>query len=268
MADDVLTLEIEQILANRYQPRQAWEEEELDSLAASIRSVGLIHPPIVRPIGDGRYELIAGERRLRACRRLGHKHIPVHVRHSSHSASAEAALVENLQRVDLNPIEVARALRRLVTEFGLKQEQLAERVGKKRSTVANYLRVLTLPHSIQEALEARSLSMGHAKAILALAEPEAQHQLFNKILQEEMTVREAELWASKESAPPKPENKRPKLPSPDLFFYQDLEERLQSHLGTKVKINPKGKGGTILIDYYSLDDLDRALEAMGVDEER
>lgn len=256
---------IENIIANPYQPRQALEEDELDSLAASIRSVGLIHPPIVRQTGDERYELIAGERRFRACVRLGMQQIPVHVKKSTHSHSAEAALIENLQRVDLNPMEVARAFQRLIKQFGLKQEKLAERVGKKRSTVANYLRLLTLSKAIQEAVEGGEISMGHAKAILSLNKDADREELLKKIIDEGLSVRSAEHWVSEVSAPPKAK-KKPKAFTPDLFFFQDLEDRLQNHLGTKVKLTRQGKSGRITIDYHSLDDLDRLIEVIGLEE--
>lgn len=250
--------------ANPYQPRDECEKEGLESLAASIKAVGLIHPPMVRPTADGRYQLIAGERRFRACCLLGMKKVPVLIRDVSHSASAEAALVENVQRVDLNPMEVARALKKLMQQFSFKQEELAHRVGKKRSTVANYLRLLTLPENIQESVECNEISMGHAKAILSLDHVEDRHALHDKIVHEQMTVRAAEEWVNKSQEKPKPKKKHPYRQ--DLFFIQDLEERLQRHFGTKVTVQARANGGKICIDYHDLDDLDRVIEAIGLAE--
>lgn len=262
-AGEIREIPVDQIEASPYQPRDECEKEALDSLAASITSVGLIHPPMVRPYGEDRYQLIAGERRFRACCLLGMKKIPVMIRDACHLASAEAALVENIQRVDLNPMEVARALKKLMLQFEFKQEELAKRVGKKRSTVANYLRLLTLPENIQESVETNVISMGHAKAILSLDHVEDRHSLHEQIVSENMTVRAAEDWVNKSQEKPKPKKKKTAY-RPDLFFIQDLEDRLQQHLGSAVKVQAQGNKGKLVIDYHDLDDLDRILEVIGL----
>lgn len=167
--DEFKQISIEHIRVNPYQPRREFKEEELRELAQSIRSVGLIHPPLVRPVPHSSfYELISGERRFKAAQLAGFTTIPVYIRHISDPISAQAALIENMQRSDLNPLEIAFALKALMMEFELTQEELANKIGKKRSTIANFLRLLTLPEKIRESLSKESISMGHAKAILGL----------------------------------------------------------------------------------------------------
>lgn len=191
--DQLLEVSIDKIRVNPYQPRRGFNPEELEELAQSIRSVGLIHPPLVRYIPQEEcYELISGERRFRASQIAGKTKIPVFIRHSTHSISAQAALIENIQRVDLNPLEIAKALKKLIEDFGLSQDQLAQKIGKKRSTVANYLRLLSLPQTIQHSLSGALITMGHAKAILALEEGDKQALLHELILRDDLSVREAE----------------------------------------------------------------------------
>lgn len=257
----LLVVAVDKILVNPYQPRRHFALGELEELASSIKAVGLIHPPLVRPLEDGvSFELVSGERRFRASQLAGMKEIPVLVRQSSHEISAQAALIENIQRVDLNPLEVSKALRKLIEQFGYQQDVLAERLGKKRSTVSNYLRLLGLPKNIQDSVSSEVISMGHAKAILALEGFEKQNLLHELIIRDELTVREAEEAALRIAE----KEKKKKLVFTNRDFYlEGLAEKVQEKLGTKVTIQGKGKKGRISIDYYSLDDLDRLLALFG-----
>ncbi len=261
--DELLEIELEQILVNPFQPRREFDKEQLLELANSISEIGLIHPPAVRQTNDGKYELISGERRFRAAQLAGLKKIPVILKKGTDAFSAQAALVENVQRVDLNPLEVAKALRKLMQQFGLNQETLAEKIGKKRSTVANYLRLLGLPKQIQAGISIGSLTMGHAKVILSLPNEEQQVYLYDRIKQEELTVRQTETIANKML---NKEGKTPLKYETRNFYLEELSERLQRKLGTKVHIQSMGKKGRISINYYNLDDLDRLLALLGVQE--
>jgi ParB family chromosome partitioning protein len=253
---------VEAICASPYQPRSRFDEEELEELAASIQEVGLLQPPLVRQKEEGRYELIAGERRLRACQLAGLKVIPVWVRCAAEEAAARASLIENLQRVDLNAIEVAKALKRLGEEFGMTQHEVAQSVGKKRSTVSNFLRLLTLPQSIQEAVASDQISMGHAKAILSLEDPLQQISLLRTVIDKQLTVHESEKLAVQWQSAPRP---KARAVTRD-FFLEDLSKKIEQHLGAKVSIQATGQGrkGTICVHYANLDDLDRLLEKLGV----
>lgn len=261
--EEVCEVAVEKIKVNPFQPRGHFSQDELEELAASIQAVGLIHPPVVRPLpGTDAYELISGERRLRASQIAGLAKIPVLIRQTTHSLSAQAALIENIQRVDLNPLEIAKALRTLSEQFGLNQEELGHRVGKKRSTVANYLRLLTLPKSIQESISEASITMGHAKAILSMEGFEKQMLLHELILRDGLTVRQAEEAAQRLSEKAKKQSLAYETRD---FYLEQLAEKIQHKLGTKVSIQGKGKRGRISIDYYNLDDLDRLLELLGVE---
>lgn len=261
-ASEVCEIEVHKIDVNPFQPRRHFAHADLEELASSIVAVGLIHPPVVRPKNDGTYELISGERRFRAAQLAGLSKIPVLVRSSSNSISAQAALIENIQRVDLNPIEVAQALRSLIEQFGFNQDDLAQRIGKKRSTVANYLRLLSLPKNIQESVTNETISMGHAKAILSLQGFEKQNLLHELIMRDDLTVREAEEAALRIAEKAK---KQTLVYATRDFYLEQLAERIQQKLGTKVMIQGKGKRGRICIDYYNLDDLDRLLALFGVE---
>lgn len=264
-SDELKHLSLEQIRMNPYQPRREFAAEELEELAQSIRTVGLLHPPLVRSLPEaGVYELVSGERRYRAAQMASLQVIPVYVRLAGDAVSAQAALIENIQRVDLNPLEIARALKRLSVEFGLTQERLAEQIGKKRSTLANYLRLLSLPTMIQESLYKGFITMGHAKAILVLEQEEKQVLLHEMILRDELNVRETERAAQRISN--KHEKRKPEGKAPD-FFLGDLANRMRERLGTQVSIQGEGEKGKITIDYYSLDDLDRLLNLFGIGEE-
>ena len=259
---EIREIELIRIQVNPFQPRKTFATLELEELKDSILSVGLIHPPAVRCLGNGFYEIISGERRFRASKLANLTKIPVVVHSSTDRLSMEAALIENIQRVDLNPLEISKALKSLSTEFGIGQEELGKRVGKKRSTVTNYLRLLTLPKNIQDSVMTEEISMGHAKAILSLENFDKQNLLHELILRDDLSVREAEAAAVRISE--KSKNKKLVYVSRD-FFLEQLAEKIQKKLGTKVFIQGKGKKGRIMIDYYNLDDLDRLLNHFGVD---
>lgn len=263
--DELKHVNLSQIRVNPYQPRREFNPEDLEDLAQSIRSVGILHPPLVRPLPNGEgYELISGERRFRAAQLVSLPTIPVYIRTTSYSISAQAALIENIQRVDLNALEIARALKRLMQEFGLTQDQLALQLGKKRSTLANYLRLLTLPLPIQESIAKDLMTMGHAKAILALEQEDKQMLLHEMILRDDLNVREAEQAAQRISEKAK---KQQLTYIPRDFYLEQIADKIREKLGTKVLIQAKGKKGRISIDYYNLDDLDRLLVLFGVKEE-
>lgn len=252
---------VDQIDPCPYQPRRIFEETEIQQLAESIKELGLIQPMVVRQAQSGRYELIAGERRWRACQQAGIATVAVIVRSDSDAEAASAALVENIQRVDLNAMEVAEALQRLMQQENLSQEKLAEKVGKKRSTVANFLRLLQLPEKVQWAVAAGKISMGHAKVILSVDGQRKQEALYTKIMCRGLSVREAECAALQMC-----DKKLPKqrvLPLGQDEHLIALADALQKKLGTKVKITGS-KSGKIAVEYYSLDDLDRILEKLDV----
>jgi ParB family chromosome partitioning protein len=263
--EEIQEVDVNSITVNPYQPRREFSPEELEGLAQSIRSVGLLHPPLVRPLPESdSYEIISGERRYRAACLVGMKRISVIVRSVSCSLSAQAALIENIQRVDLNPLEIAKALQQLMLEFNLTQDQLSQRIGKKRSTVANYLRLLSLPKNIQDSVSQGCISMGHAKAILAVEDLEKQQFLHESILRNQLSVRETEEAAFRIG---KKTKKWTMNDVPRDFYLEQLAEKIQQKLGTKVLIQGQGKRGRILIHYYSLDDLDRVLSMLDVSHE-
>lgn len=265
MSQQELICEVEwdSIRVSPFQPRRIFSEEELEELAASIKEVGLIQPPVVRRIMNRDkllyFELIAGERRWRAAKKAGLSRLNVIVRESNEEDAAKATLIENLQRVDLDPIETALAFKRLIDIFRMTQEEVAEQVGKKRSTVANYLRLLSLPKDIQEGISKGSITMGHAKAILSLDNQTLQDSLHQMILNQNLTVREAE----KESTHLSKEIKKRPSPSKKEIHLRKIEERLQERFGTKVALEQsEKKGGKLVLYYYNLDDLDRLMNLL------
>lgn len=263
-AEKLMEVPLDLIEVNRYQPRRNFSSEELHELAQSIKAVGLIHPPVVRPIEDSKsYELISGERRFRACQLAGLSSIKVVVRETSAITSAHAALIENIQRVDLNPIEIAKAYRRLIDEFGLSQEKLAETTGKKRSTVANYIRLLGLPKNIQDAIERDEITMGHAKAILSLDGFDKQNLLLEIVLRDNLNVRDTEEAAGRLAE--KAKKKELVYVNRDIYL-EHLSHKIEQKLGTKTSIQGSGKQGRITVHYYNLDDLDRLLQIFGVEQ--
>jgi ParB family chromosome partitioning protein len=255
----VMTVPVSQIKPGRYQPRQDIDEAALKELADSIKSKGVIQPLIVRPIAHGVYELVAGERRWRAAQAAGLAEVPVLVRALSDQETLEYSLIENLQRDDLNPIEEARGYARLMEEFSYSQEQLAERLGKDRSTVANALRVLKLPEEIQRAVRRGTLSQGHAKVLAGLEDRQRQLALFGKAVAEHLSVRQLEALVGA-TALPRPARRR-RGADPHLAA---LEDALRTKLGTKVTLLGRKKGGRVIIEYFSTEDLARLLELLGV----
>jgi ParB family chromosome partitioning protein len=251
----ITEIELDRIVPNEYQPRKVFDDEKLKELAASIKEQGVIQPIIVHRAGSG-YELIAGERRWRASRLAGLKTIPALVKEATKRELLEMALIENIQREDLNALEAAEAYKRLQDEFKLTQEDLARRVGKERSTVTNFLRILHLPKEIKQDLASGAISMGHAKALLSLERSRDQIQAAALIVKKGLSVREAESLASRLKNPPKERKIRQ---SQEL---KSLEEKLKKKLGTKVSISSRSRGGRIVIEYYSTEELDRILEMM------
>lgn len=250
------------IVVNPYQPRRDFNQEELEAMAQSIRSVGILHPPLVRPLPNSNlYELISGERRYRAAQLANLETIPVYIRKVEYSLSAQAALIENVQRVDLNSLEIAKALKRLIDDFDVSQEELSSRIGKKRSTVSNYLRLLSLPPMIQESIRKEFISMGHAKAILSLDKEDKQALLHELILRDDLSVREAEKAAARISEKIR---KQQIHHVPRDFHLDQIAEKIRERLGTKVSIQSNGKRGRISFDYYNFDDLERLLNILGI----
>lgn len=256
-------LKISDIKPNRFQPRRIFREEQLAELMRSIREKGVIQPVIVRRAGPG-YELIAGERRLRASQQLGLERIPALVRQVSDQESLEIAIVENLQREDLNPLEEARGYQELAQKFGLTQEQVAQKVGRDRSTVANSLRLLALPGEIQQMIESGRLSAGHARALLAVSDRRRQLSLAQLIAAKGLSVREAEALARGEA--PAKGGRREARPGRSLDQHlANIQNEIQRALGTRVRLVPQGKAkGKIEVEYYSAGDLERILGKLNI----
>jgi ParB family chromosome partitioning protein len=256
---DYFVCPIERIQHAQGQPRQYFDAERLEELAASIREQGLVQPLVVRPGREGMFILVAGERRWRAAQQAGLHEVPVVIRNVSDVEAFEMALVENLQREDLNPVEEAESYRRLVEEHGYTQEQLADRLGRDRSTVANSLRLLKLPEPVQQALIAGAVSPGHARALLALDKPTQQREALRRILAQGLSVRSVEALVKTMQRPPS----SAKPHAPPSANVKDLEERLRRALKTQVRLVTTHKDkGRIEIPFSSLDELDRLLEVL------
>lgn len=251
--------DVKQIHPNRYQPRVKFSDDELDSLARSIKEQGVIQPLLVRNAPNG-YELITGERRLRAAKRAGLSQVPVIVQSVSDAELLEMSIVENVQRQDLNPLEEAEAYHRLITEFRLTQDQTAERVGKSRSAIANFLRLRQLPESIKAYIADGTLSMGHARALLGVETAAQQNAAFRAVVSKGLSVRETERLVKRIKA----EKKKPDKPAmdSDQRYYLNLAEELSRHFGTQVNIKRHGTKGTVEIRFYNDDDLDRVLSLL------
>lgn len=266
----VVYLRVEDIRPGAHQPRRGFDEDRLEELAASIREHGVVQPVVVRPVAEGGYELVAGERRWRASARAGLRVIPAVIRELSDRETLEVGLIENLQREDLEPLEEAAAYRTLIEEFDLTQEELAQRVGKSRSVITNSLRLLTLPEAIKGYLGEGQLSAGHARALLGLEDEEIMLAVAHRVVERGLSVRQTEelVRASKERETARAAveevgagGKREES-DPVQLWLKDLEGQLRDALGTKVMIKGKGERGRIVIEYFASEDLERIAEAI------
>jgi len=253
---------VKSIQPNPYQPRTHWDQEKLQELADSIRANGIIQPIIVRAMAGG-YEIIAGERRFRAAQMIGKDTVPALVRQTTDEEMLEIALVENIHRSDLNPIDRAKAYQRYISTFSLTQQEAADKLGENRSVIANFMRILDLPKDIKDMLASGQLTMGHARALLALPNDEARRKLANRALAGRLNVRDIERAVKGLLTPKFNDVKGGNGKSSHIV---DLETRLKQQIGTKVSIdtNKTGQRGKIVIEFYNLDDFDRITEKLGV----
>lgn len=254
----IFNLAVEDIIANPFQPRQSFKDQALIELADSIKEHGILQPLIASPNSCGKYDLIAGERRLRAAKLIGFKTVPTVIRSASNLEKLELALIENIQREDLNPIEYAQALNRLVSEFNLTQQELSKRIGKNRSSVANILRYLELPTEIQDSLKQREISQGQAKVLLSLPDSTSQINLWQKIKTNKLTVRQSEDNARQLKVKVSGYTRA----GPDANILA-LEQQIESALGTKVKIDGRLNKGRLTIEYYSVEELNNLVKQLG-----
>lgn len=252
-------VKITKVEPNRDQPRKNFDEDALLELAESIKQFGLLQPILVQE-RDDYYEIIAGERRWRAAKLAGLKEVPVIIKHLTEQEIVEISLIENIQRENLNPIEEAQAYKRLLTEFNLKQDEVAERVSKSRTAVTNSMRLLKLCDDVQQMVIDEMLSTGHARALLSIEDPKQQYTIAQKIFDEKLSVRDVEKLVKNMNKPAKPK----KITEKNLeVFYQDIEEKLKQVLGTKVSVVSKDNGaGKIEIEFYNNEDLDRFTELL------
>lgn len=256
-------VKITMVEPNRKQPRKNFDEDTLQELSDSIRQFGLIQPILVQDRKD-HYEIIAGERRWRAAKMAGLKEVPVIIRDYSEQEIMEISLIENIQREDLNPIEEAQAYKRLLEEFHLKQDEVAERVSKSRAAVTNSIRLLKLSDEVQQMVIDDMISTGHARALLAIDNPEEQYTLAQKIFDEKLSVRDVEKMVKNLHKPVKATKKESADDKTMEAIYLDIEEKLKTRLSTKVTVTSKGEGtGKIEIEFYSHEDLDRLMDMMG-----
>ncbi len=255
--DGTLMVKLSKVEPNREQPRKNFDEDSLQELAESLKQFGMLQPILVQNRGDY-YEIIAGERRWRAAKIAGLKEVPVIVRELTDQEIVEISLIENIQREDLNPIEEAQAYKRLLTEFHLKQDEVAERVSKSRTAVTNSMRLLKLCDEVQKMVVDDMISTGHARALISIEDPEEQYLIAQKIFDEKLSVREVEKLVKDLHKPPKP----PKEENKTLqALYQEISERLKQSLSTKVSVSAKQNGaGKIEIEFYNHEDLERLLE--------
>jgi ParB family chromosome partitioning protein len=254
-------IDIDRILPNSHQPRKNFDEDALNELADSIREHGVVQPVVVRPLDDGFFQLIAGERRWRASQRAGLYRIPAVVREAGEHAALELALIENLQREDLNPIEEAQAYERLISDFGLTQEDVSRRVGKNRATIANMLRLLRLPAEVQQWLRENRLSTGHAKALLSLSDSNAILESARKIIQGNYSVRQAEMLVSRYTANGGVKEDAAAAETEDPNVTAAIHA-LEQVLGTKVTVHESGGKGKLEIHFYSLEEMNRLYEGL------
>jgi ParB family chromosome partitioning protein len=257
-----LDISLDQIDRNPFQTRSQVNDELLSELAASITSNGVVQPILVRPLANGRFQLIAGERRWRASRLAGKTTIPAILRQVSDEQAMEITIVENLQRADLNPMEQARAFERLSREFHMTQEQMAHRTGKDRASVANFLRLLRLPSAVQTRVESGELSFGHARTLLAFEHAEEMEKAAQRIVDRSLSVRQTETYVQSLLHPEKAANKDPKPVPPIDPNVREVQERLQRALGLKVQIQDQNGRGKVIIEYARLEDFDSLLEQL------
>jgi ParB family transcriptional regulator, chromosome partitioning protein len=258
-------ISIDEIETNPFQPRQHFDQEALRELSESIKVHGIIQPITVRQLSQHQFQLISGERRFQASRLAGLKSIPAYVRSANDQQMLEMALIENIQRENLNPIEISLSYQRLISECNLKQEELGERVGKNRSTVTNYLRLLKLPPDIQIALRDNKISMGHARAIINIDSADSQLYIFKKTLSEDLSVRKVEELAREVMTKKQSDEKiKPEAAPSESKEINHLQSRLSSHFGTKVSVKSDGKKGDIRIPFLSVEDLNRILDILKV----
>lgn len=252
---------ITKVEPNREQPRKNFDEDALQELADSIKQYGIIQPILVQD-RKTYYEIIAGERRWRAAKLAGLKEVPVIIREFTEQEIVEIALIENIQRQDLNPIEEAQAYKRLLTEFNLKQDEVAERVSKSRTAVTNSMRLLKLCDEVQQMIIDDMISTGHARALISIEDPEQQYTIAQKVFDEKLSVRDVEKLVKNLGKPEKP--KKEKIEDKSLeVIYKDVEEKLKQNLGTKVELTSKGNGaGKIEIEFYNHDDLERLIDLL------
>lgn len=262
--ENMLLINLDKIKTNPYQPRKDFEESELNELAESIKQKGVIQAVTVRKLDEGTYELISGERRLRAARLAGLDKIPAYIIEANTKEDIlEIALIENLQRSDLNPIEIAEAYKKLITECSLTQESVAERVGKSRSSVTNTLRLLTLPEEIQHSIRKGEITEGHARALLSLENDVERLLLWKKILAENLSVRRVEEFSKQKKAKKSSgtSKKSSYIDSQNQAEIKFLEEKFMEHFGTRVRLIPRSpSSGKIEIEYYTAEDLERIIE--------
>ena len=248
-----LEVDIESIRPNPKQPRSIFDDSELSELAASIKEIGILQPPVVRKVGENQYELIMGERRLRASKLAGLSRIPVIIRETSDNELLREALIENIHRSNLNALEEAAAYNQMLSDFGLTHDELAQRVGKSRPVITNTLRLLNLPPSVQKKLASGAISAGHARALLGLTDPNEIERIANKIVSEGLSVRATEELILVNGGGKKSSSKKSGASS--LGKYQELEEKIGDALDTRVKIKGGSKGGKILIEFADSQDL-------------
>ena len=256
-------VKITRVEPNREQPRKNFDEDALQELADSIKQYGLLQPILVQDRKDY-YEIIAGERRWRAAKLAGLKEVPVIIKDYTEQEIMEISLIENIQREDLNPVEEALAYKRLLEEFHLKQDELAERVSKSRTTITNSMRLLKLCNYVQQMIIDGKLTTGHARALISIENEEQQKQLAEQIFDEKLSVREVEKRVKELLNPKEQKAKKEEIPKNIQYIYEDVENKLKEKLSRKVAINAKGKNGTgkIEIEFYSNDDFDRLIEAL------
>ena len=257
---NVLEINTDHIEVNPFQPREQFDEELLNELAESIKVHGIIQPITVRRLSDTKYQLISGERRLQASKRAGLDAVPAYIRTANDQQMLEMALIENIQRENLNAIEIALSYQRLMSECNLKQEELGDRVGKNRSTVTNYLRLLKLPPDIQIGLRDKQISMGHARAIITIENADHQLAIFKKIVSDQLSVRQVESLVRKIAAGGLAPKKSKSKDTPAEIT--QLQSKLTSHFGSRVRVDSDGKKGEIKIPFVSVEDLNRILDIL------